>query len=114
MRRSLLVALIASSGAACFEVGYIGPVRADHVTIEAARPTLVVGDTLRLAAVARTRSGNPTSRPVGYSSSNVHRATVSMNGLVTGVAPGTVRITASSDGKQAHVQLVVQRAPSSP
>jgi hypothetical protein len=39
---------------------------------------------------------------------------VSNTGLVTAVAPGPVRITASCDGEQAHVQLVVRPAPASP
>jgi uncharacterized protein YjdB len=116
MRRRLLAALLASSGlAACVETGYIGIVRAEQVTFTPPIPsTIVVGDTLRLTAVARKRNGNPMTRRVGFSSSDARRATISNVGLVKGVSPGTVRITASSDGKSAHLQLVVQRAPSFP
>jgi uncharacterized protein YjdB len=91
-------------------------VRAAEITFATRVPsTLVVGDSLRLTPVPRARSGKPLpSRPVGFTSSDVRRARVSNTGLVTAVAPGPVRITASCDGEQAHVQLVVRPAPASP
>jgi hypothetical protein len=116
MPRRFLVTLLAScSLAACFETGYVFLPRAEQITFTPPVPSaIVVGDTLRLTAVARKRNGNPMTRRVGFSSSDARRATISNVGLVKGVSPGTVRITASSDGKSAHLQLVVQRAPSFP
>lgn len=59
------------------------------ITLTASSTTLKVGGTLQLAS-------NVTG--VTYSSSNTKVATVDANGLVTGVAAGSVTITATKDG----------------
>ena len=109
--RVLLVLLASSALGACFEVAVASVPRTDHIDITATRSTLIVGDTVRVAAIPRRSNGTPPTRPVGYSSSDARRATVAGKGLVTAIAPGTVQIIAKSDGKSARVQLVVRSVP---
>jgi probable HAF family extracellular repeat protein len=74
---------------------------------------IVVGDTLRLsAALTDQRGGVLVGRAVTWSSSDTTRARVSSSGLVTGIAPGEVTITAASGGTNGAASLaVVHRLP---
>ncbi len=54
------------------------------------------GDTLQLTASPKDQFGNAISATVTFSSSNPAMATVNNSGLVTGVASGTVTITATA------------------
>ena len=81
-----------------------------HIALTAPRTSLVVGDTVRITVITRRENGMPADRPYSLASSDVRRATVTINGLVTAVAPGTVTITASSDGKRAQLPIVVRAA----
>jgi len=73
------------------------------------------GERIQAAGLAIGRGGNaiPNSRrSVSYSSSNDSVATVgSTTGIVTGIAPGRVTISASSDGKRSSVELTVRPTP---
>jgi uncharacterized protein YjdB len=74
--------------------------------------TVFQGLTLQLAATLRDGNGNILNgRPVSWTSSNVSIADVSSSGLVTGVALGTVQITASSEGVNSAVSVSVQPRP---
>lgn len=67
-----------------------------RVVLSATRNTMLVGDTLRLAATALDSAGTRiTGRAVRWGSSSDAIASVSDSGLVTGIAPGAVRITAT-------------------
>jgi len=69
------------------------------VTISPNPVALGVGSTALLSATPRDSAGNPlTGRTISWSSSAPGVATVSANGLVTGVAAGSVTITATSEG----------------
>jgi uncharacterized protein YjdB len=73
---------------------------------------VVVSQTLQLAAVAKNEQGGTlTGRPVSWSTSDATRATVSSTGLVTGVAPGSVTITASVEGKTGSSAITVKPKP---
>ena len=62
--------------------------------------TVRVGETVKLDATPRAADGSAlTGRVVQWSSSNESRAIVSSSGLVRGVSPGGVTITARSEGK---------------
>ncbi len=61
-----------------------------------------VGDTLQLTATVLPNTADDTT--VSWSSSDTTKATVDENGVVTGVAPGTVTITATTNGKNAAGQ----------
>jgi hypothetical protein len=73
---------------------------------------LVVGSTVQLQA--RTLAANGTlltGRSITWASSASAVATVSGTGLVTGVAPGTATITATSEGRSAAVEVTVIPPP---
>src|SRR6266513_878377 len=70
------------------------------VTVSPASTSVAVGATVQLAAVTRDSAGNTlTGRTVTWTISNSAVATIAESGLVTGVATGTVTITATSEGK---------------
>jgi len=70
-----------------------------------------VSATIQLAATLRDSAGNVlTGRIVTWSSGASGIATVSANGLVTGVAAGNATITATSEGKSGSVVATVNGA----
>ncbi len=73
------------------------------------------GGTLQLNATARDRGGRALpGRSVSWTSSHPRAATVSVGGLVTGVAPGSARITATSEGTRAVATVTVTPPPPPP
>jgi hypothetical protein len=78
------------------------------VTVSAPSTAIFVGSTSQLTATAKDASGNAVSgAAVTWTSSSDAIATVSTSGLVTGVAPGTATITATSNGKTATTTMTV-------
>ena len=78
------------------------------VTLEPASFNLFIGETTQLTATAVTSNGSYTNKLVSFSSSDPDVATVDGNGLVTGVSPGTVTITAiTSNNKSAAAEITV-------
>jgi len=78
------------------------------ITLNYSTKTIVVGTTAQLAATASPSNANDTS--VTWSSSDTSVATVSNNGLVTGVANGTCTITATANdgsGKSASCTVTI-------
>jgi uncharacterized protein YjdB len=93
------------------------------VTLTPASTAVVVGGTVQLTARTTDAAGNVLAgRSVTYSSSNTALATVSAAGLVTAALPGTVTITATSEGRTGTATVrvdpvpvaAVQVAPSNP
>lgn len=81
------------------------------VTVTPASGEVPFRGTLSLSAATRDGSGNLlTGRIVTWQTSNAAVATVSSTGVVTGVLPGTVTITATSEGQQGQAQLAVVAA----
>src|SRR5213075_856032 len=70
-----------------------------------------VGTAQATATVLDANGGTLTGRAVTFASDNESVATVSSNGLVTAVAEGTARITATSEGKTASANITVTAAP---
>ena len=74
--------------------------------------TAYQGLTLQLAATLRDATGAIlTGRTVSWTSSNQSLATVTSTGLVTGVALGTVQITAESEGVTGSTTVTVAPRP---
>ncbi|HEY0020555.1 MAG TPA: DVUA0089 family protein [Longimicrobium sp.] len=97
--RTLGVLAFAAFAAAC-DSGTNAP-SVDTVIIEADDSEVAVDGTLQLQATAYDDDGDEiTGRPVEWSSSNRNIATVSASGLLTGVSPGTVDITAEIGGER--------------
>lgn len=75
-----------------------------------AYPTVVVGGSEKLTAVTRTANGNPrTDAAIKWASEKPSIASVDAAGLVTGVAPGSVTIKATSEGVSGTAMLQVAR-----
>ncbi len=73
---------------------------------------LLTGQALQLTAQLFDAAGLPLSgRNVAWSSSAPTIAPVSSTGRVDALAPGTARITATSEGKQATATITVARVP---
>jgi hypothetical protein len=84
------------------------PVPVATVAVTPATNSIPVGSTVQLAATTRDANGATlTGRVVTWSSSNTAAATVSGSGLVSGVAAGTVTITATSEGKSGTASVTV-------
>lgn len=82
------------------------------VVINAPSRNIKVGESSSWTAVARDKGGAPLEgRAFTWSSSAPAIATVTAQGLVTGVAAGTAEIRAESEGKRAAERLTVVAAP---
>ncbi|HEX7122208.1 MAG TPA: Ig-like domain-containing protein [Gemmatimonadaceae bacterium] len=85
-----------------------GPVPVHSVQITPNAPALTVGQTLQLTATLADATGKPiTGRTVTWTSSAQQYVTVSGTGLLTGVAAGTAKITATAEGKSAQITVTV-------
>jgi uncharacterized protein YjdB len=83
-------------------------------TVEVPRPAsdLVVGQSVQLVARAHTATAAAIDcHSLTWATSDEHVATVSPTGLATGIAVGSVTITATCDGKTGTVSLGVVTAP---
>jgi len=79
------------------------------VTVSPTTANVNTGKTAQLSATALDANGNALSgRTFTWASSNQQVGTVSATGLVTGVAPGTITVTATTDGKSQTAQVTVQ------
>jgi len=85
-----------------------GPPAVASVEVSAPTSDLQVGATLQLSATAHDAKGGAlTGRPVSWTSSTPATASVSSNGLVTGVTAGSTTITATIGGKNGSKTLTV-------
>jgi uncharacterized protein YjdB len=92
----------------------VQPAAAPVATITLAPPTstINVNATQQLTATLRDAGGNTlTGRTVTWETSAAGTATVTAAGLVRGVAPGGVTITARSEGQAGTASVTVQLAP---
>ena len=81
-----------------------------NVVVTTPSSVLRVGQSFTATAWVRDAANSVLQgRVVTWSSNNVRVATVSATGVVTGVSPGSVKITATSEGKRAAVSLTVIR-----
>ena len=93
------------SGAASINVTLV-PVAS--VTVSPASGSVLVGQTLQFAATVKDAGGNIlTGRTVTWTSSNTAWATASSSGVVTGVAAGSVTVTATSEGQSGTAAIIV-------
>lgn len=69
--------------------------------------SVAVGNTITLAAKIVNADGSETPVTATWATSNPGKATVDGSGVVTGVATGTVTITATKSGLAAHVTITI-------
>jgi uncharacterized protein YjdB len=83
-----------------------------RVVVTPASPTIAIGTTITLTAQALSASGQPlTGRTVVWSSSLPNIASVSAQGVVTGLAAGNTVVFASIEGVMGWVNVTVIPAP---
>jgi uncharacterized protein YjdB len=88
------------------------PAPVASVTVAPDAPSVVAGATVQLAATARDAQGAAlTGRAVTWASSVEAVATVSANGLVTGVAAGTSQVRATVEGRTGEATVTVTPVP---
>ena len=82
------------------------------VSVTPASATISAGQSAQLTATPQDANGNPLSgRTVTWSSSNTSVAVADVNGKVTGVAPGSATITATSEGQSGTAAITVTNVP---
>jgi uncharacterized protein YjdB len=92
----------------------VSPVAVARINVWPDNNNVVVGQTTQLTADLRDAAGALlTGRVIAWSSSNALVATVTSQGVVTAVAPGSATISASVDGLSASVSVVVSARPAS-
>ena len=102
----------ASEGKTTVVAVTVSSVPVANVSITPAVDSVVVAQTLQLTAVAKDVGGTPlVGRVISWSTSDPARATVSSMGVVTGVAPGQVTITAATEGKTGTAAITVRPKP---
>ena len=90
----------------------VTPIPVVRVTIQPGAPNVTVGQTVQLTAVAEGANGQQlTNRTATWSSGAPTVATVSGNGLVSGVAPGVAVVFASVGGVVGSVSVTVRQIP---
>ena len=99
------------AGKAGYATVNVGNPKIARVEIELpASPVVAVGGAEKLTVVARSANGNPrTDAAVKWTSDKPSIASVDAAGLVTGLAPGTVSIKATSEGVSSKATLQVGR-----
>ncbi len=84
------------------------PAPVASVTVSPATASVAVGGTVQLVATARDAGGQIlTGRTITWSTGNAGVATVSAQGVVTGIAAGTAGITATSEGRSGLAAVTV-------
>jgi hypothetical protein len=105
---TVVVSLIA--GLSCGGGGDVtAPTAVATVTIAPAVATIAPTETVQLTASAKDAAGNTLAdRGVAWSTTDAAVATVSQAGLVSGVAEGSARITATSEDKAGEAEITVR------
>ena len=105
----------AQSAQAVVDVAAKAAPKKPTIAVSPATASVVVSKTVTLAATLTDTLGNQVSSPtIAWSSDKPGVATVSSSGVVTGVAAGTARITATSSGVSATATITVTTAPAPP
>ena len=106
------VVTAASEGRTAVVAVTVASVPVATVAVTPTSDELVVTQTLQLTATTKDgQGGTLTGRPVSWSTSDATKATVSSTGLVTGITPGVVTITASAEGKSGTSAITVKPKP---
>ena len=108
IRRGMPLVLAAVSGSACGVTDADEPMPVGSITVVPQSMELAAGATGALQAQVKDEVGNVLrNRRIVWASAKPNIATVSENGVVTGIAAGSVDIAATSEGKTATVGVTV-------
>ena len=110
-----LLAVVATTAACGGDSGTTNPPKPPTVaavTVTSTASTVVIGTSLVMTATLRDASGAVlTGRTILWSSSDGSKAAVSTTGVVTGISPGAVTITATSEGITGGMAITVILPP---
>jgi len=82
------------------------------ISISPTQTSVIVGRTTRLTATALDATGAPLAgRTITFTSSDASVATIRSDGTVTGIAPGSATIVATSEGRSAQAAVTVGLPP---
>jgi uncharacterized protein YjdB len=82
------------------------------VAVSLSSSSVVQGETVTATATASDQNGQPvTGRPVVWTSAAPAVATITPNGVLTGVAPGQTQVLGVIDGKEGQATLTVTPIP---
>src|ERR1700741_744500 len=96
------------AGRSTFVRVVVKPAPVARIGIEPMKSAVVVGIIAKLTAVARTAAGNTRSDlAVNWTSSNPDVATIDAAGVVTGIAPGQVKLTATAGSGSGTINVTV-------
>lgn len=96
------------TGTASVTVNAVSTAPVAVVTVTPSTATVGIGVTQQLTATATDALGTVlTGRTIAWGTSDATKATVSNTGLVTGVAPGSVTISATSEGRTGSAAVTV-------
>ena len=99
------------AGRSTFVRVMVKPAAVTRVDIEPMKSALLVGMTARLAAVPRSADGNSRSDlSLNWTSSNLDVATVDAAGVVTAIAPGQAKLTASAGSGNGTINITVVKS----
>jgi hypothetical protein len=102
LRKLRLLALLLGAGA----IGFAQTPAS--VSLSASASTVICGSQLPVAALVTDRSANPIANaPLTWSSSDTSIASVDSSGVVTGILPGMITITAGSGAVRGTFQLQI-------
>jgi trimeric autotransporter adhesin len=110
--QAVITATATGSGLSATSTVTVSPVPVASVTITPSLDTLIVGQQAQLTATTKDGNGNTlTGRTIVWDDGNDPAATVSSLGRVTAQAPGTMTVTATSEGKTGTATIVVLAVP---
>ena len=104
--------VVAASLSACSFITGVPSV--SRVELSVTPLAIAPGEAVQASGAPIAGNGSPVSHPrrqLAWRSSNDSVATVTAGGLIQGISPGRARITASSDGKSATVEITVRPTP---
>jgi uncharacterized protein YjdB len=109
IRNSILVAI----AAACSPEGLI-PVGPAAIELSASALSFEsLGEDKQLSATVTDKKGNPYKATITWTSADTRVATVSSNGIVTAVGPGTTSVTATTGAINKSIAIAVLQVPRS-
>src|SRR5256886_2279532 len=108
MRAVMVVATVSALTTTCLSP----PTGTGALLVTPPAASVGVGDAVRLTAIAQDDGRAPPRAPaLTWTSSDTSVATVDATGLVTGVAPGSAMITATTGDQSGSAQIIVSAHP---
>jgi uncharacterized protein YjdB len=110
--QAIITATLTGTGLSATATVTVTPVPVASVSVTPSPDTITVLQQLQLTATPQDADGNALAgRTITWDGSDDNIATVSSNGRVTGVSPGTMTVSATAGGKTGTATIVVIDVP---